>query len=328
MRNASGRLVYAPPGTPDADRLRELAARAARAGRSRCEPSGNLVVDHDAVRLRERARAARSTSPATRTCRHDRRREHDLRRRARGRLPAPTLARRAPRPHLLEGAASMSTHRRRSPTRAGSTRAARSRGCGRTTASTRSSPCSSTSARSSTSRTSLARGKAAGAADVLLARPQGGVRRATRSRRALEDERALRGPLSARLRAVAPGDRRGGRRARARSSAPRRSCTAAPARATTSCASSSRSRRTTPASSVIAPLRDHDLDARGGDRVRARRAASRSRRPRRRRTRSTRTCSAARSRPAMLEDPWDAPPEEPYALTSEPRRRAARRSRS
>ena len=60
------------------------------------------------------------------------------------------------------------------------------------------------------------------------------------------------------------------------------------------------------------------LDARRGDRVRAVRRASRSPSRRARRSRSTRTCSAARSRPGILEDPWEAPPEEPYLLTSDP----------
>ena len=72
-----------------------------------------------------------------------------------------------------------------------------------------------------------------------------------------------------------------------------------------------------------------DLDARGGDRVRARArnipiTGHEGARP----TRSTRTCSDARSRPGILEDPWTAPPEDPFMLTSDPERRARRRRRS
>jgi transcriptional regulator of arginine metabolism len=43
VRNAGGRLVYAPPGAPDVDRLRELAG-ALRRLMINCEPSGNLAL--------------------------------------------------------------------------------------------------------------------------------------------------------------------------------------------------------------------------------------------------------------------------------------------
>jgi transcriptional regulator of arginine metabolism len=43
VRASSGRLVYAPPGTPDRDRLRELDAAVRRWARS-VESSGNLVL--------------------------------------------------------------------------------------------------------------------------------------------------------------------------------------------------------------------------------------------------------------------------------------------
>ena len=71
------------------------------------------------------------------------------------------------------------------------------------------------------------------------------------------------------------------------------------------------------------------LDARRGDRVRPRATGSRSTVDAgARRTRSTRTCSAASIEAGMLEDPWEAPPEEPYLLTLRPGRRARRRPRS
>jgi transcriptional regulator of arginine metabolism len=43
VRNTEGRLVYAPPGTADMDRLRELGGVLRRLMLS-CEPSGNLVL--------------------------------------------------------------------------------------------------------------------------------------------------------------------------------------------------------------------------------------------------------------------------------------------
>ena len=43
VRNADGRLVYAPPGAPDLDRLRELGGALRRLMLS-CEPSGNLAL--------------------------------------------------------------------------------------------------------------------------------------------------------------------------------------------------------------------------------------------------------------------------------------------
>ena len=43
VRNEHGRLVYAPPGTADLDRLRELGGALRRLMLS-CEPSGNLVL--------------------------------------------------------------------------------------------------------------------------------------------------------------------------------------------------------------------------------------------------------------------------------------------
>ena len=88
------------------------------------------------------------------------------------------------------------------------------------------------------------RGYAAGADDVLLVdRREAFANDAVRA--GAEDERALRGQVPARLRALPPGDR--GRRSPSslRSSAPRPPSTAAPARATTSSGSSSRSARTT-----------------------------------------------------------------------------------
>ena len=61
----------------------------------------------------------------------------------------------------------------------------------------------------------FARGRAAGADDVDPARPQGGVR-GRPGREDADRERALRGQVPADLGALAPGDRRGGRRPRAR----------------------------------------------------------------------------------------------------------------
>jgi transcriptional regulator of arginine metabolism len=43
VRNAAGRLVYAPPGSTDLDRIRELGG-ALRQLMLSCEPSGNLVL--------------------------------------------------------------------------------------------------------------------------------------------------------------------------------------------------------------------------------------------------------------------------------------------
>jgi transcriptional regulator of arginine metabolism len=43
VRNDGGRLVYAPPGTPDRDRLRDLGGALRRSMLS-CEPSGNLCL--------------------------------------------------------------------------------------------------------------------------------------------------------------------------------------------------------------------------------------------------------------------------------------------
>ena len=43
VRNAQGRLVYAPPGAPDLDRIRELGGALRRLMLS-CEASGNLVL--------------------------------------------------------------------------------------------------------------------------------------------------------------------------------------------------------------------------------------------------------------------------------------------
>ena len=43
VRNAQGRLVYAPPGTADRDRLRDLGGALRRLMLS-CEPSGNLCL--------------------------------------------------------------------------------------------------------------------------------------------------------------------------------------------------------------------------------------------------------------------------------------------
>jgi transcriptional regulator of arginine metabolism len=43
VRNDQGRLVYAPPGTADRDRLRDLGGALRRLMLS-CEPSGNLVL--------------------------------------------------------------------------------------------------------------------------------------------------------------------------------------------------------------------------------------------------------------------------------------------
>ena len=60
---------------------------------------------------------------------------------------------------------------------------------------------------------SIARGRAAGAADILLVDRKEAFAERGRGPRA-EDERAVRGPLPARLRALAPGDRRGRRRDR------------------------------------------------------------------------------------------------------------------
>ena len=132
-----------------------------------------------------------------------------------------------------------------------------------------------------------------------------------------QDERALRGQVPARLRALAPGDRRGGRgdRARARrrgrrARLHRQGQRPAPLRARLQGELPGRE-------GDRAAARPH-LDARRGDRVRARARASRS--------------SVTQASPfsidenlfgrsieaGVLEDPWDAPPEEPYVLTVDP----------
>ena len=77
VRAPSGRLVYAAPGTDDADRIRAIGV-AMRRYATRVEPAGAARRRHHAVGLRERARAGdrRGRPPGHR--RHDRRRQHDL----------------------------------------------------------------------------------------------------------------------------------------------------------------------------------------------------------------------------------------------------------
>ena len=101
VRAPSGRLVYAPPGASDADRLRALAAAIRRYGTG-VEATGTSS-SHDAVGLRQRARAGDRRGHASRRRGHGRGRQHDLRRRAEGASAA--VLRDELLGHLLEGAA-------------------------------------------------------------------------------------------------------------------------------------------------------------------------------------------------------------------------------
>ena len=124
VRDEDGRLVYALPGAADLDRLSELTSALRRWALS-LDADRQPARRPDAARPRERARAARSTRRGLAdVARHDRRRQHDLRRRARRRHGR--RARRAAPPP--PGRRHSEQDSSRSPTRAGSTRAARSRG--------------------------------------------------------------------------------------------------------------------------------------------------------------------------------------------------------
>ena len=170
---------------------------------------------------------------------------------------------------------------------------------------------------------SIERGSRGGRRRRRPDRPEGRLRRgAVRPRD--QDERALRGQVPARLGPLAardrPGRRRAGRGARRRGGRARlhrQGERPAPLRALVQGAQSR------PAGDRAAPR--PDLDARRGDRVRARPRAFPSRPPRRRRSRSTRTCSAARSRPACSRIRGPRRPRSRTRSPAIPRRRPRRR---
>ncbi len=268
VRAPSGRLVYAPPGTGDADRMRALATAVRRYALDFEVGAGHRDRD-DPARLREPARAGnrRGGPPARR--RHDRRREHDLHRRA-GRRPRRPAARRAepaprgrsrsepdgrrrllrrPRYELCDRVAEGGLVRlRRGRRRDGGRRpGVRRRGVAR-------------------ARQGCRRRR------HHPARPQGCLRRRP-VREGDQDERALRGQVPARLGSLAPGDRPGGCRDRGRAGCRgrrprlhRQGQRPAPLRARLQGALPRRARDR-------AAARPH-LDARRGDRVRARQGHS------------------------------------------------------
>ena len=167
----------------------------------------------------------------------------------------------------------------------------------------------------------MTRGYAAGADDVAARRPPRRVRERAGARRRCKTNALYEGkyPLVSALSrpVIARGGRRARARARRRGGRPRlhrQGQRPAPLRA--------RVQGELPGRARDRAAARPGLDARRGDRVRAGAAASRSRPSRARRSRSTRTCSAARSRPGMLEDPWEAPPEEAFPLTVDPDARA------
>ena len=80
VRAPSGRLIYAAPGTGDADRLRAIGA-AMRRYATRGRGGGRRPRRRDdAVRLRERARPGDRRGRASRDRGHARGRQHDLHR--------------------------------------------------------------------------------------------------------------------------------------------------------------------------------------------------------------------------------------------------------
>ena len=160
------------------------------------------------------------------------------------------------------------------------------------------------------------RGYAAGADDVLLVdRREAFANDAVRA--GAEDERALRGQVPADLRALAAGDRRRGRGARRgarrrgrRPRLHRQGQRPAPLRA--------RLPRELPGREGDRAAARQGLDARRGDRVRARQAASRSRVTKSSPFSFDENLFGRSIEAGILEDPWEAPPEEPYLFTSDP----------
>ena len=290
VRAPSGRLVYAPPGASDADRLRGSGRRDAPLRHGR-RGDGNLVV------LTTPSGYANALAQAIDEGRH------------------PAIAGTVAGDNTIFVAVHEGAPRSPSATSCWDT-CGRSRLMGRTavvafsggldtscivswlkedgTASTRSSPCSSTSASSSTSTSRSSRPRRR-RGRRRAGRPARGLRRGPGAR-AIKANALYEGkyPLVSAL--SRPSSPRRWPSSRS-SSAPRRSSTAAPARATTSSASSSRSRRNYPGVNVIAPLRDRvwtrEEEIAYALEKRHPRQATRAR-P----TRSTRTCSAGRSRPA------------------------------
>ena len=84
VRAPSGRLVYAPPGSTNGDRFREIVL-ALRRWALTFEASGNLVVIVTPSGYANAARPGDRRGRPSADRRHDRRRQHDSRRRARGR---------------------------------------------------------------------------------------------------------------------------------------------------------------------------------------------------------------------------------------------------
>ena len=162
----------------------------------------------------------------------------------------------------------------------------------------------------------IARGHAAGADDVVAARPQGRVRRGAGGEGAAS-ERALRGQVPAHLGALAAGDRRGGRASSRSSSAPRRSSTAARARATTRCASSSRFKASYPGVRVIAPLRDRIWTRDEEIAYALARGIPVEAKPESPYSIDDNLFGRA-IEAGVLEDPWAAPPEDAFVLTASP----------
>ena len=167
---------------------------------------------------------------------------------------------------------------------------------------------------------SFARGHAAGAEDVAALDRKRDVRRRAGRPRAV-DERALRGPVPAGLGALAAGDRGGRRRARARARR-RGDRPRLHGQGQRPGALRARVQGDLPRRQRDRAAARRDLDARRGDRVRAR-------------ARGIPVAAKAESpysvddnlfgraiEAGVLEDPWAAPPEDAFALTSIARRRA------
>ena len=90
VRAPSGRLVYAPPGSTDGDRMRALAAAMRRYALT-VEAAGTLVVVTTPSGYANALAQAMDEAAHPVDRRDDRRRQHDLRRGARRRFDARTL---------------------------------------------------------------------------------------------------------------------------------------------------------------------------------------------------------------------------------------------
>ena len=137
-------------------------------------------------------------------------------------------------------------------------------------------------------------------------------------REGAEDERALRGQVPAGLRPLAPGDRAGAVAELAQELGAEAAVHGCTGKGNDQLRFELAFRANYPGVRVIAPLRDKRLDARRGDRVRP--------------VAKGIPISVTKSSPfsfdenlfgrsieaGVLEDPWEAPPEEPYLLTSDP----------